>query len=628
MPGICGIACHEPFPDLAEQSAEMVRRLKHHPWYREDRHADAAAGVALGRASLGFVNAAEQPARNEDGSLLAVMEGELYDADELRRTLADAGHRFRGDGHAEVLLHGYESAGQDFFGGLNGTFAAAIWDAAGRRLVLVNDRFGMKPLYYAEAAGRLLFGSEIKALLADPDLPRARSRRGLAQFFTFGQLLGEDTLFEAVRVLPAAGWLTYEADRGRLRSGRYPRPEAPRAEARLTEADHLDRIDAAFKRAVDRRAGGTRALGLALSGGLDARTILGAIDHADVPLTTVSMGMEGSIDLASAAAMAARTNRRHHSFLLGSGFLADFEAHLRRMVHLTDGHFLSQCIVMPTLPAYRDWGVEVLLRGHAGELMHMDKAYNFSLDRAALALRDEAGLEAWLWGRMRAFVSGPDDVPLFVGPPGEMEGLARDSLRACLGESAGTEPAPHRIWHLFVAQRLRRETAMSLAKFGSVVETRLPYLDNDLVEALMAAPPGLKVGDRIQRHILRRRMPAFLDVVNANTGARLGAGRLERLAARVRLKVLAKLGVRGYQPYERLGLWLRRELRPLVRGLLLADECLGRGVFRPEAVRAVVDGHLEGKRNHTFLILALMSFECGQREEWAAERRYADCARG
>jgi asparagine synthase (glutamine-hydrolysing) len=205
--------------------------------------------------------------------------------------------------------------------------------------------------------------------------------------------------------------------------------------------------------------------------------------------------------------------------------------------------------------------------------------------------------------------------PLFAPALQEQaESLARESLRECLAESAGVDPPLQRVWHLFISQRLRRETALSLVKFGSLVETRLPYLDNDLVDLLLALPPERKLSDGLQAHILRRRRPAFLDVVNANTGTRVGAGPVDRLFARARLKVLGKLGVRGYQPYERLGLWLRQELRPFVERLLLSDRCLGRGVFDPDTVRGVVRGHLAGRRNHTFLLLALLIFEQGQRE--------------
>src|SRR5947209_14842797 len=220
----------------------------------------------------------------------------------------------------------------------------------------------------------------------------------------------------------------------------------------------------------------------------------------------------------------------------------------------------------------------------------MTKAYNFSLDRAALGLHDGAGLSAWLWRHLQAYMLDGTHGRLFAPQyRGEMEGLARDALQSCLDETAGTEPPLHRIWQMFLNQRLRRETALSLVEFDSVVETRLPYLDNELVDELFAAPPDLKLGDAIQAHILRRRRPDFLRVVNVKTGTVVGAGRARRSVSNFRRRVLAKLGVKGYQPYERLGLWLRRQLRPVVERLLLSDRCLGRGVFDPDTLRAVVD---------------------------------------
>ena len=615
MPGICGVIASGPDAGATALLAEMVGRLRHHPWYRESRYLDPEAGVALARVSLGLVNPAAQPAFNEERTLLAVMDGEIYDHAEQRRTLEAAGHRFQGDSHAELLGHGFEELGDRFFRGLSGQFVAALWDARQRRLTLATDRFGMRPLYLAQLPGRLLFASEIKALLADPKVPRRSSARGLAQFFTFGHLFGEDTLFDAVRALPPAACFTWDADMERLTPGRYWRLEAHPASNGVREEEILDRIDAAFQRAVDRRVDATGRLGLSLSGGLDARTILAVIDHDTVPIQTVSSGMEGSLDHDCAARLAALTNRRHHVHVLDSTFLARYGEHLQHMVHLTDGQYLCQCIVMPTLPYYREQGIEILMRGHAGELMHMDKAYNYSLDRAALALRDEAGLHEWMWRHLRAYMLEAVEGELFRSPHQSLiEGLARDSLRECLRDAAPVEPPLHRVWHVFLSQRLHRETALSMVEFGSLLEPRLPYVDNDLVDALLAAPPHMKLGDRIQAHILRKRRPAFLRVVNSNTGVPMGAGRLRRFLGKARMKVLARLGVKGYQPYERLGLWLRRELRPLVQEILLGKRCQERGIFNPDTVEKVVQQHFHKERNHTYLILAMMIFETGQRE--------------
>jgi asparagine synthase (glutamine-hydrolysing) len=615
MPGIWGLVSSDPAGGLPALFREMGECLRHHDFYRADVHSVGDHGVHLGRMTLGFVNAARQPAFNEDGTLLAVMGGEVLDHEEHRRRLRAAGHTFRGDSHAELLLHGYEQSGRDFFRGLNGSFAAAIWDDRRRQLVLANDRFGMKPLYYARTPDRLVFASEIKALLADPAVSRTVSPRGVAQFFTFGHLLGEDTLLESVKLLPAAGWLTFEPDTGRAGLDRYWRLASSLGGPRLDGAEAIDRIDEAFGRAVERCTAGTDRLGISLSGGLDSRTILAAIDTERTPLTAVSLGLDGSIDTLSAGRMARLTRTPHYRYELDGAFLAEFEDHLRWMVHLTDGQYLCQCIVMPTLPFYRRLGIEVLLRGHAGELMHMDKAYNYSVDREALGLRDEAGLRDWLFRRLRTYMVEAVDGPLFTPALRDAaEPLARESLRDCFSDSEGVDPPVHRIWHLFLNQRVRRETGLSLVEFGSRVETRLPYLDNEVIDVLFRTPPGLKLGETIQAHILRRRRPGFLAIANANTGVRVGAGRLTQAAGKARLKVLSKLRVRGYQPYERSGLWLRKDLLPLVNRLLLSDRCLSRGLFEPRTVESVVRQHAEGKRNHAFLLTALMVFEQGQRE--------------
>jgi asparagine synthase (glutamine-hydrolysing) len=614
MPGLWGVIGGVPSDDDSALFVAMGNRLKHHDFYRSWVHHQADPVLHIGRLSLGFVNAADQPVFNEDRLLMAMMEGEVYDPLEHRRALEAAGHRFRGESHAELLLHGYEEEGRNFFRKLNGTFAAAIWDHRQGTLILAADRFGMRPLYYIHQSGRLLFAQEIKALLADPEVSRAPNLRGIAQFFTFGQLLGEDTLLEAVAVLPAAGWLVYEPRADRVTLERYWRLEPADPDPVTRREVWLDRLDEAFHRAVERRVADSNRLGLSLSGGLDSRTILAAIDPARTPITTVSLGMEGSIDIRAAERMCALKGCSLHRYQLNGAFLKQFEGHLKWMVQLTDGHYLSQCVATPTLPVYRELNIEVLLRGHAGELMHLDKAYNYSLDREAFAIRDEVGLESWLYSHLRAFLHDQADCALFTPALRKpMEGLARDSLRACLAESRHIEPPVHRIWHLFLTQRLRRETALSMVEFGSQTETRLPFLDNDLIDLLFATPPELKRGDTIQADILRRRMPAFLDIPNANTGARIGAGRLGRSLGRFQLRILAKLGVPGYQPYERLGLWLRRELRSLVDDLLLSDRCLGRGIFNPQTLRAIVRQHLDGGRNHTFLLLTLMIFEQGQR---------------
>ncbi len=361
--------------------------------------------------------------------------------------------------------------------------------------------------------------------------------------------------------------------------------------------------------------------------------MLGVLERPGGRVKTVCMGMAGSRDHQSATQLARIVGCEHHNHVLDAAFLADFTRHLDDMVRLTDGQYLSQCIVMPTLPLYRQLGIGILMRGHAGELLHLTKAYNYSLNAEALALRNDTELEDWLWTNLQAHLQERIDERLFAQRELQNQSLARDSLRAALAESREIERPAERIAHLFLDQRVRRETMLSMIKFRSIAETRLPYLDRVLVERLLALPIEWRLDDELQSFILRRRQPEFCRVENTNTGTVLGAGRLRRNVAGFKMRVLGKLGVPGYQPYERLGLWLRRQLAPIVRRTLLSDECLERGFFVPDTVRRVVDRHLGDKRNHTYLIMAMMIFEVGQRQlhgggHNAGHRRFEAAATG
>ena len=222
MAGVFGVVGQPGAPGLHGRLSAMAARLRHHCWYQESIQSDEANGVGLGRVSLGPAPAvADHRGPIDNQVLFAFLEGEILDYAEHRRFLEAVGQRFIGHDAAELIARGIAVDGPAFCRRLHGKFAAAAWDATARRLVLVNDRFGMKPLYYVRRPGQLLFASEIKALFANPTVLRRADLRGVAQFFTFGQLLGEGTMFDGVRLLPAAGILLYEPDADRLTLDRY-----------------------------------------------------------------------------------------------------------------------------------------------------------------------------------------------------------------------------------------------------------------------------------------------------------------------------------------------------------------------------------------------------------------------
>ncbi len=615
MPGICGSFSDIPRMDAREVVDRMLRAMDHTVGGRRQQHHEPAKSIAMGRMAPDYAVSSAEPFVLPEREMIAVMDGELYDVARHRRDLEGKGCRFDGDSDTEVVVRGYRAEGIPFFRKLTGKFSFAIYDGPQNRLLLVNDKFGMRPLYYSLVGERFLFASEIKSLLVDEEVSRKPSERGIAQFFAFGQLWGEDTMYASIRALPSSACLVWDCNSRKLHIEKYWQLQEPVQELTKDPGAAMDRLDAAFKRAVDVRTAGAEHLGLALSGGLDARTILGVIDHQKVKLDCFTIGMPGNRDSRSARQLAAIAGYQLYEHFLNEDFLSEFERHLNRMVQLTDGHYLSQCIVMPSFEMYRDHGIKTLLRGHAGELMHMHKAYNFSLTPDVLNLSGSQELNGWLFGRLRAYMLKAVDQPLFeFADAQEIDELARQSLTDSLSETSGWNSVINRISHLFISQRTRRETAMSLVKFGSVVETRLPYVDQDVIESILALPAESRLGESIQTAILRKRCPAMMQPVNTNTGAPVGSGKLTRTVQSFKMRVFSKLGVPGYQPYERLGLWLRRELQPLVRTLLLDARCLDRGVFRGATVRRVVEQHMSGEQNHTYLLLAMMIFESGQRQ--------------
>ncbi|MGE3957967.1 MAG: asparagine synthetase B [Vicinamibacterales bacterium] len=581
----------------------MLARMRPYPWLQAEAVVRDADGVALGRVSHAG------PAQCDlcvtaDGRDLLAWEGEIYNLASERARLVDAGVRIDGTDAGEVLLRGWQVEGAAFLARLNGMFTFALWNGTAQTLTLATDRFGLRPLFYTCTPQAFVAATELKTLLSTPGVGRNWSEAGVAEFFAFGHFITDRTLIDGIRQVPPATYLTFSAGDRRLTTGTYWTPSL--APSQATPEEQVSLLDERMARAVEIRAREGERLGISLSGGLDSRTLLGLVPPGR-NLRSVCLGIEGGIDHRSAAELARLVNVPHHAYVLDSRVLDNFEANLREMVGLTDGHYLDQGIVMPTMATYREQGIDFLLRGHGGELLHMKKAYSFSLDAAALAA-SAPELETWLQHHLTAYML--DGVPqdLFVF---DVRPMAYRSLREALDQTpAGAQPIDS-VWPLVLSARLHRETSLSVQMFGYFAAVRMPFLDNDVIDSLFAMPASMKLGADLQIEILRRRKPEFVDVVNANTGARMGAGPLETNLAYARMRIAAKLGFKGYQPYERLGLWLRRELKPMVDRVLLSDTFLQRGLFRADAVRRVVSEHYTGA-NHTFLLMSLICFELGQ----------------
>src|SRR5918996_5872939 len=312
MCGICGIvsAGGADRQRLERMSATLVQRGPD----SSGVHVDGPVGLAARRLSIIDLETGDQPIANEDGSVVVVQNGELYDYRALRRELESQGHAFRTSGDTEVLAHLYEQHGDGFAERLRGMFAAAVWDARRRRLVLARDRYGIKPLYYRADRTDLEFASELRALPRGPvDLD------ALEAFLAFNCIPDPLTIFADTRKLPPGHVLVWEGREPQLERFARPAP-APAGEVRRgDEAELVEELRARLRDSVRAHLVSDVPVGVLLSGGVDSSALVAfAAEETGEPLRTFTIGFEErSFDeTADARAVAERYGTDHHELVL------------------------------------------------------------------------------------------------------------------------------------------------------------------------------------------------------------------------------------------------------------------------------------------------------------------------
>jgi len=306
MPGLVGIVKMQENPlDIKHLLARMCKVIKHEDWYRIETFIDDYIGI--GRVSLGILNPEPQPIFNEDKTLCIMMKGEIYDYQSLKEELITRGHRFSINNDPDFILHLYEQYGKAFVHKLNGSFVLAIWDKRKKEIVVVNDRYGLRPLYYSKRNGYLLFGSEVKAILEDETFERVVDERAVADFFAFEYILGDKTFFKGISVLLPASILT--ARKNNISIEQYW--DFNYKEETFSEEYYAEELVKRFKKAVERVMQSKHRKGLFLSGGLDSRSILAATDGE---LYTFTFGEKESKE-AKISEIVANKKKTKHEFL-------------------------------------------------------------------------------------------------------------------------------------------------------------------------------------------------------------------------------------------------------------------------------------------------------------------------
>ncbi|MDI3298720.1 MAG: asparagine synthase (glutamine-hydrolyzing) [Bacillota bacterium] len=518
---MCGIAGFWGAPDRRRLEA-MTEVLRHRGPDDEGFFESPAASLGFRRLSIIDLAGGHQPMGNEDGRVQVAYNGEIYNFRELRAELAAAGHRFRTASDTEVIVHGYEAWGEDCFLRFNGMWAVAILDLRGEepRLVLARDHFGIKPLYWTEAAGRLLFASEIKALLRNPEVERRPDEQHVYEYLVHGlHEHDEGTFFAGVHRLPAAHRAVVE--RGGVRVERYWAPR-PGSDADPDPRRFLE----LFERSVERRLVADVPVGTCLSGGLDSSSVVcmeerllrrGAPDAASLGgwLKTFSALFDGDpIDeRAYIDEVLATVDAEGHAVRPDS---ARFVEELGELVWhqeeptVSTGPYAQWCVMR--LAAEH---VRVTLDGQGGdELLAGYVPYHFVYLRQLLRERRWGRLlrEAWaardvlaplvrrrLAQRRRAVPVRRLLRPEFlarVRPPRLLP--TQDDLKRRLLEDLTVFSLP---------SLLRYEDRNSMAHS---VESRLPFLDQELVEYVLRLPPEAIIDRGWSRAIFRRAMKGVL----------------------------------------------------------------------------------------------------------------------
>ncbi|MEP7290543.1 MAG: asparagine synthase (glutamine-hydrolyzing) [Chloroflexota bacterium] len=637
MCGICGIY------DLSGQGRSglaavraMSAAIQHRGPDGDGFYAPSAQpNLAMGMRRLSIIDVAgsDQPLYNEDRSIALVFNGEIYNYKELRRTLMQQEHNFRTQGDGETIIHLYEQYGLDLFTHLRGMYGFALWDSARERLVLAVDHIGMKPLYLSEYNGVLRFGSEVKALLADPEHPRELNLETLDTYMSFGYMIGEETLFKGIRRLPPGHALVAEngathlhefwrfgSDRIGVVGTRDYEGEAPIIEdARKLIAESVSlhlRTDVPF--------------GLFLSGGVDSASVLAQMaQEVDGRIKTFTVGYDMESpdnELLQARRIAEHFKTDHHERIISA---ADWWRGFEQYVYAHDEpNANSSAVSLLLLAEDTAKQVKVVLTGLGGDELFGGYSLHHTLAWILRTRQTWGGLLKPLKGifgaaephypamkRFRGIGALPTYLPRFyqAALKGE-DGLRRaqsydgmvfsDTLRAKLYcpelKRAGSFGYKERAYAEIVARSLRGnpdDTAQSLVintwltgnallncdkvTMAHSLEARVPFFDPALLEFAASVPPEIRM--RRNKYVLREAMrPLLPDFA------------LER----------------PKKPFETpiLG-WFAGALRGNIEAALLDHNAYIRALFERPALETLLRDHFSGRAPQVEVVFRLLTLE-------------------
>jgi asparagine synthase (glutamine-hydrolysing) len=609
MCGIAGVLSFDERPVGLDQVRSMCAAMCHRGPDDEGFHEEPGVALGMRRLSIIDVEGGQQPVRNEDGSVWAVFNGEIYNFRELRDELERRGHAFLGASDSETIVHLYEEHGARCVDKLRGMFAFALWDSRRQQLLLARDRLGIKPLYYAVAGGRLLFASELKAILRCPEIERQLNWRAVSHLFTFLSTPRSESIVAGVAKLEPAHVLVAERS-GAIRRSRYWDVQFE-ADGSRSEAHFVTRLRELLDESVRLHLVSDVPVGAFLSGGVDSSSVVAAMSRLmPGPLKTFSIGFgeEDYNELAYARLVAEKFGAEHHTLVLAP----DVRSSLDEIAWYLDEPF-GDSSAIPTYMVSKlaSEHVTVVLSGDGGDELFAgyDKYAVEGRERSAARWPAPARRALGALARMmpegmrgRNFVRhrtlGNPERYLDATTVFRMDQQRKLFQPDVLARLAEYDPWQREAecltrfdghW-LSALQYLDFQSYLPLDILTKVdrmsmahsIEARVPLLDHKLVEFAATIPPDLKLRGDTRKYVFKRALEGMLP-----------AEIIDRPK-------------RGFAIP--LGRWFRGELGPFVSDLLFARRSRERGIFNPGYVERLLKWHGRG-RELDLQLWTLISFE-------------------
>lgn len=587
----------------------------------EGQHIDGPCGIAMRRLSIIDLAGGHQPISNADDSLWLVCNGEIYNFRELRDELQGLGFRFKTGSDSEVVLHAYDAFGDEFVHRLNGMFDFALWDGRRKRLLIGRDRIGVKPLYVLQDGQRLAFATEAKALLALPGVSVELDRAQLASYLHLGYAAAPGSMFKGVRKLPPATLLAIENNQ--VKEWRYWRlPTA--IERSVSEAEWIERIKARLEESVRMQMVSDVPIGAFLSGGVDSSAVVGFMArHSEQPIRTYAIGFEGGVaenlynELPYARQVSQLFGTEHHEIVVKPDVVSLLPRLLWHMDEpVADTAFITTYLVSEF--ARRDvkvilsgvggdelfGGYRRYLGGHYAERFHRLPGFVRSVARS-VANRLPSDRHSGLLNTLRlakGFIASAD-MDADDRYRSYLQVLARDVVNGMLLDPLAGAPDPlagafagagrnddlNRMFAVDAETQLPDDLLLLTDKMSMAVslECRVPLLDHELVELAASIPGSLKVKGGRLKHLMKESLSSLLpgDILDRKK--------------------------RGFGTP--MGAWLKRDLAPVLRQLLSKESVARRGLFRHDAIAALMADHKANRADGTDGLLSLMNLEIWSR---------------